>query len=94
MGLRSGGVGQVLAGQPAEGQRRAERDAGRRILPAHHREAVMGGDAARAEQLMREHVYYAGLILRRNYEALLNAGKDAPGLRPSRRSDDGAPGAG
>ncbi len=58
------------------------------------REAVIGGDAARAEQLMREHVYYAGLILRRNYEALLDAGKDAPGLRPSRRSDDGAPGAG
>ncbi|KTT21722.1 GntR family transcriptional regulator [Pseudacidovorax intermedius] len=62
----------------------------------HHRivEAVVSGDAARAEQLMREHVYYAGLILRRNYEALLDAGQDAPGLRPSRRSDDGTPGPG
>lgn len=38
----------------------------------HHRivEAVAGGDAARAETLMREHVYYAGVILMKNYERL------------------------
>ncbi len=36
----------------------------------HHRivEAVVERDAPRAEQLMREHVYYAGVILRNNYE--------------------------
>jgi GntR family transcriptional regulator of vanillate catabolism len=41
----------------------------------HHRiiEAVIARDGQRAEQLMREHVYYAGIILRRNYEALLAA---------------------
>lgn len=41
----------------------------------HHRivEAVLAQDCARAEQLMREHVYYAGLILRDNYQRLLNA---------------------
>lgn len=50
----------------------------------HHRiiEAVMARDCARAEQLMREHVYYAGLILRRNYEKLLAAGDAAPGAKP------------
>jgi len=39
----------------------------------HHRilEAVLTGDAVRAEQLMREHVYYAGLILRNNYHRLM-----------------------
>lgn len=38
----------------------------------HHRiaEAVIGNDALRAEQLMREHVYYAGVLLRENYELL------------------------
>ncbi len=41
----------------------------------HHRiiEAVLARDGQRAEQLMREHVYYAGIILRRNYEVLLAA---------------------
>ena len=38
----------------------------------HHRvvDAVIARDAPRAESLMREHVYYAGIILRNNYEAL------------------------
>lgn len=45
----------------------------------HHRivEAVRERDAARAEQLMREHVYYAGVILKNNYrqhEKAQNAG--------------------
>jgi GntR family transcriptional regulator of vanillate catabolism len=36
----------------------------------HHRivEAVLSGDAQRAEHLMREHVYYAGVILKRHLE--------------------------
>jgi GntR family transcriptional regulator of vanillate catabolism len=34
---------------------------------------------------MREHVYYAGVILRRNYEKLLQAGPDAPGAQPPQR---------
>lgn len=54
----------------------------------HHRivEAVLSRDSGRAEQLMREHVYYAGLILRRNHERLLAAGDQAPGRRPSTRT--------
>lgn len=38
----------------------------------HHRivNALITGDAARAESLMREHVYYAGIILMNNYERL------------------------
>ncbi|WP_086924326.1 GntR family transcriptional regulator [Variovorax sp. JS1663] len=53
----------------------------------HHRivEAVIARDCVRAEQLMREHVYYAGIILRRNYEKLLEAGDAAPGAKPPRR---------
>ncbi len=53
----------------------------------HHRiiEAVIARDSHRAEQLMREHVYYAGIILRRNYERLLEAGDTAPGARPAQR---------
>lgn len=53
----------------------------------HHRivEAIIARDPARAEQLMREHVYYAGLILRRNYENLLKAGDTAPGAKPPKR---------
>ena len=39
----------------------------------HHRivEAVLARDSARAEQLMREHVYYAGVILKDNFQRLL-----------------------
>lgn len=38
----------------------------------HHRivTAVVERDGARAEQLMREHIYFAGLLLRDNYERL------------------------
>jgi len=41
----------------------------------HHRivEAVIQGDSARAEALMREHVHYAGVILLRNYQTLVTA---------------------
>ena len=58
----------------------------------HHRvvEAVIARDAARAEQLMREHVYYAGVILRENYLQLLAAGEQAPGMRPSPRVAPGS----
>lgn len=50
----------------------------------HHRivEAVVARDSTRAEQLMREHVYYAGLIFRRNYQKLLDAGDSVPGVQP------------
>ncbi|MDB5861210.1 MAG: GntR family transcriptional regulator, vanillate catabolism transcriptional regulator [Ramlibacter sp.] len=53
----------------------------------HHRivEAIIARDSARAEQLMREHVYYAGVILRENYLKLLEAGDTAPGAKPARR---------
>jgi GntR family transcriptional regulator of vanillate catabolism len=39
----------------------------------HHRivEAIVERDAARAEQLMREHVYYAGVILKNSFQELL-----------------------
>jgi GntR family transcriptional regulator of vanillate catabolism len=49
----------------------------------HHRivEAVIARDSLRAEQLMREHVYYAGIILRRNYEKLLEAEAGSTGTR-------------
>src|SRR5690606_17144602 len=52
----------------------------------HHRivTAVIERDGARAEQLMREHVYYAGLLLRDNYERL--SGKTVP---PAQGPDDG-----
>lgn len=38
----------------------------------HHRivDAVIERDAARAEQLMREHIYFAGILLKENYERL------------------------
>ena len=38
----------------------------------HHRivEAILERDALRAEQLMREHVYYAGVILKNNFRRL------------------------
>ena len=40
----------------------------------HHRivEAIIERDALRAEQLMREHVYYAGVILKNNFRGLLD----------------------
>ena len=43
----------------------------------HHRiiEAVFEQDARRAEQLMREHVYYAGKIFRRHYDLRQSAKK-------------------
>ena len=46
----------------------------------HHRivNAIIGRDGARAEDLMREHVYYAGIILKNNYEA--GAGRSKPGM--------------
>lgn len=44
----------------------------------HHRivDAVVERDAARAEQLMREHIYFAGVLLKENYERLSR--KSAP----------------
>ncbi|MFC5521804.1 FCD domain-containing protein [Polaromonas jejuensis] len=52
------------------------------ILRSHgdHRrivEAVIERDSARAEQLMREHVYYADIILKNNYQRLLDSGETA-----------------
>lgn len=45
----------------------------------HHRivEAVIRRDSSRAEDLMREHVYYAGIILKSNFERLMHARGDA-----------------
>jgi len=45
----------------------------------HHRiaEAVLARDSARAEQLMREHVYYAGVILKDNYQRLMDQASSA-----------------
>lgn len=42
----------------------------------HHRivEAILARDSGRAESLMREHVYYAGVILKGNIEALAPGG--------------------
>jgi GntR family transcriptional regulator of vanillate catabolism len=39
----------------------------------HHRivEAVIAGDSTRAEQLMREHVFYAGMIFKENFKPLM-----------------------
>jgi GntR family transcriptional regulator of vanillate catabolism len=53
----------------------------------HHRivEAVMARDCTRAEQLMREHVHYAGVILRRDYKRLLDTGNAAPGAAAQER---------
>lgn len=44
----------------------------------HHRivAAVIERDSARAEQLMREHVYFAGLLLKDNYERLSKKAPD------------------
>lgn len=41
----------------------------------HHRivEAIIKRDSARAEALMREHVYYAGIIFKRNFERMMAA---------------------
>ncbi|CAB3800644.1 hypothetical protein LMG28138_04874 [Pararobbsia alpina] len=53
----------------------------------HHRiiEAIIARGGQRAEQLMREHVCYAGIILRRNYEKLLEAHDTMPTTKPTRR---------
>jgi GntR family transcriptional regulator of vanillate catabolism len=42
----------------------------------HHRivEAMLDRDSSRAEQLMREHVYYAGIIFKSNFERFMKAG--------------------
>jgi GntR family transcriptional regulator of vanillate catabolism len=59
----------------------------------HHRivEAILGRDAARAEALMREHVYYAGIILMNNYQRLARQ-KTTPGA-PSQVLASDAPAA-
>ncbi|MEJ8823058.1 GntR family transcriptional regulator [Variovorax humicola] len=46
----------------------------------HHRivDAVLERDGARAEQLMREHVYYAGIIFKKNFERLLKSTTESP----------------
>jgi len=56
----------------------------------HHRivQAVISGDAARAEQLMREHVYYAGILLRDNYQRLLDE-RTRDGLPPTLMNEPG-----
>ncbi len=50
----------------------------------HHRitQAVIDGHPQRAEQLMREHVYYAGVLLRDNYQRVLEAGSEQSVSRP------------
>ena len=59
----------------------------------HHRiiEAVIARDSVRAEELMREHVYYAGLILRRNFERMLDVGGIAAEARLFRHNGDAKP---
>ena len=44
----------------------------------HHRivDALEARDALRAEALMREHVYYAGILLMQNYKRLTEAGEE------------------
>lgn len=51
----------------------------------HHRivEAVIARDSARAEQLMREHVYYAGVILKNNFQRLLEASESTANDPPT-----------
>ncbi len=46
----------------------------------HHRivDALIERDATRAEALMREHVYYAGIILKDNYQRLAKADAEKP----------------
>lgn len=45
----------------------------------HHRivEALIERDGSRAEQLMREHVYYSGVILKDNFERLMESRSSA-----------------
>ena len=47
----------------------------------HHRilQAILDRDCTRAEQLMREHIYFAGVILRDNYEVSLQQRQPATG---------------
>ena len=58
----------------------------------HHRivQAVISGDAARAEQLMREHVYYAGILLRDNYQRLLGE-RSRDGLQQAALTGESSP---
>lgn len=50
----------------------------------HHRivEAVLERDDARAEYLMREHVYYAGVIFKRNFEHRMTQGASRQSAAP------------
>jgi GntR family transcriptional regulator of vanillate catabolism len=47
----------------------------------HHRivDAVLARDCSRAEQLMREHVYYAGVIFKDNFERLVKTAPKSAG---------------
>lgn len=66
----------------------------------HHRivDAVISRDAARAEQLMREHIYFAGILLKENYERLSKKGAssdvDGPYLPELTNASEKAPLAG
>ncbi|GMV45158.1 MAG: transcriptional regulator [Pseudomonadota bacterium] len=53
----------------------------------HHRivEAVIARDSGRAEELMREHVYYSGIIFRASYQGLLGDRAGKPVLVASNR---------
>jgi len=57
----------------------------------HHRivDAIVERDAARAEQLMREHVYYAGVILKGNFERLMAARSQGESVPAFPRETDG-----
>lgn len=58
------------------------------MLRAHedHRrivDAILQGEARRAEELMREHVYYAGVLFKRSYLAQHPQGQVDPGEHPA-----------
>lgn len=58
------------------------------ILRSHgdHRrivEAIINRDSMRAEQLMREHVYYAGIILKNNFQRFMDVNGSTPIHSPS-----------
>ncbi|MFO1294696.1 MAG: GntR family transcriptional regulator [Rubrivivax sp.] len=58
----------------------------------HHRivEAVLARDSGRAEELMREHVYYSGIIFRANYQNLLGEDASTRRVRPAKLAAVGA----